>query len=111
MMIAESPGHPLRRILIPLGVGLLALAALARGPAQAEPRTYVLDPHEGYGVADCFVDGVACGKIVANAWCESQGRGPAVAFGLASDVTASIATRDAPATKTAPGSVVITCGD
>ncbi len=111
MMIAEAAATSFRRILVPLGAGLLALSLLARGPAQAEPKTFVLDPHDGYGIVDCFVDGVACGKVVANSWCESQGRGQAIAFGLASDMTASIGGKDKPAPKPAPGTVMITCAD
>ena len=109
MMIASHAENALRRIIVPLGAGLIALATLTRGPAQAAPRTFVLDQHEGYGVTSCLVDGIPCGKVVANAFCESQGKGPAVAWGVASDITASIS--DKPAPKLAPGSVIITCGD
>ena len=109
MMIANHAESPLRRVLVPLGAGLVALATFARGPAQAAPRTFILDQHEGYGVISCLVDGIPCGKIIANAFCESQGFGQAVAWGVASDVTASISDRPAP--KIAPGSVLITCGD
>ncbi len=109
MMIASSAATPFRRVLIPLGAALVALAALARAPAQAEPRTFVLDQHEGYGVTACLVDGVACGKIVANAFCESQGLGPAVAWGSAADVTGAIG--DKPGAKLPATSVIITCGD
>ena len=111
MMIAEVSQHTFRRVIIPLGVGLIALATLARGSAHAEPKTFILDPHDGYGIAECFVDGVACGRVVANSWCEANGRGPALAFGLASDMTASIALKDTVEKKPAPGSVLITCGD
>ncbi len=109
MTFAEAAENSVRRILIPLAGGLLALAVLSRGPAQAEPRTYILDPHEGYGVVGCLVDGVACGKVLANAFCESQGRGAAIAFGLASDITASVGGK--PAAKAAPGAVIITCAE
>jgi hypothetical protein len=111
MMIAEISEHPFRRIVVPLGVGLIALAALSRAPAQAEPRTYVVESREGYGISDCFTRGVACGKVAANAWCESQGRGAAVAFGLASDVTGAIADKEKSGEKPAADSVIITCGD
>ena len=109
MMIASHAENALRRIIVPLGAGLIALATLARGPAQAAPRTFVLDQHEGYGVVSCLVDGIACGKLVANAFCESQGLGKALACGAAADVTASIGGISTP--KIAPGSILITCGD
>ena len=109
MVIAEVAALSVRRILIPVGAALLGLAVLARGPAQAEPRTYVIEPHDGYGISGCFVDGVDCGNVVADAYCESQGRGPALAFGLASDMTASIGFQ--PASKPLPGAMLITCAD
>ena len=99
---------PICRILIPLGIGAIALAALSRSPAQAQTdaKTYIIGANEGYGIVECLADGVACGKTVANAWCEAHGHGPAIAFGLASDMTASIG--HAPP-KIDKGAVVITC--
>jgi hypothetical protein len=108
MMIANFE-ETLRRFLIPVGAALLGLAVLSKGPAYAEPRTYVIEPHEGYGVSGCFVDGVDCSRVVAAAFCESQGRGKPLAFGLASDVTASIASK--PASAPAAGALLITCAD
>ena len=52
---------------------------------------------------------MACGRIVADAWCESHAKGPAVAYGLASDVTGSTGL-PAPK-KPAPDDVIITCGE
>ena len=46
------------------------------------------------------------GKTVADAWCEAHGHGPALAYGLASDLTASIG-HVAP--KIDKDAVVITC--
>ncbi len=116
MMIAEAASTPFRRILVPLGAALIVLSALFRTPAQAEPRTFVLDAHQGYGIADCFVDGTACGKIVADSWCESQGLGAALAFGRASDITGSIAApkvavRTDVSPKPAPDAILVTCAE
>jgi len=108
MLLACGQTTPLRRILLPLGAGLIVLSSLMRGPAQAETATFLIPASEGYGITDCLVDGVACGQIVADAWCESRAKGPAVAFGLASDITGSIG---APAPQSAPGDVVIACGE
>ena len=113
-MIAESASTPLRRILVPIGAAILALAAMSRGPAQAETRTFIIEAHEGYGIMDCMVDGVDCGKVVANSWCESQGLGPAVAFGRASDITGAIpekAADAAPTKKIAPDAIVVSCAE
>lgn len=109
MMIAEDLQHPLRRILIPLGIGAIALAALSRGPAQAQndAKTYIIGANDGYGIAECLSGASTCGKQVANAWCEAHGHGAAIAYGLASDLTASIGHVS---TKIDKSAVVITCG-
>ncbi len=112
MFLACEQKMPLPRIILPLGAGLIILSSLLRGPAQAEPATYIIPASEGYGIIDCLVEGVACGKIVADSWCSSRAHGPALAFGLASDVTGSTgAAARADAPKSAPGDVIIACGE
>jgi hypothetical protein len=87
------------------------LSALALSPAQAKDgETFVISASEGYGVSDCFVKGAACGPVIADAWCQSKGHVRATAFGLASDITATIEGA-AKAAASAPGATIITCGD
>ena len=50
-----------------------------------EPRTFVIAAEAGYGVEDCLGEGGECGKAVADAWCESNGGGTAIKYGLAAD--------------------------
>ncbi len=86
-------------------------AALSWSPLSAqENETFVISASEGYGVSDCFMQGAACGPVMANAWCQSQGRAQATAWGLASDITATIAGA-AKAAAREPGAMLITCGD
>ena len=86
-------------------------AALACSPVSAqESETFVISASEGYGVAECFIQGAACGPVMADAWCQSQGRARATAYGLASDVTATIEGA-ARAAAREPGAMLITCGD
>ena len=108
MFLADHRIAPPRRLLLPLGAGLIILTSALKGPALADNATFVISANEGYGIIDCLADGVACGRIVADAWCEAHGKGPAVAFGLAADVTASIGK---PVPKTQPGDVIISCGE
>lgn len=75
-----------------------------------EIRSFIIPESEGYGVADCLSGGIhsECGRIVANAWCESQGYAKATGFGQAdaTDMTASIgASQSKPAGK----ALIITC--
>jgi hypothetical protein len=84
-------------------VGLLGIAAAGislsimpvgrSAAAVGEQRTFLIPASDGYGVADCIASRAECGQIVANAWCESQGFGKAVAFGVAAreDFTGSVA--------------------
>ena len=109
---------PLPPLFIPLIGALIAIAAARGGPAHAQEnvqeklaeaaktKTYVIASADGYGIADCFKQGVACGEIVASSWCEGHGHGKPAAWGSADDLTASI-----PAGQKAPaqGALVITC--
>lgn len=97
----------------------LASAALAAGdgespvkaPAQVE-KTFLIPASEGYGVGECLADGAsACGRVVANAWCEAQGFASAGSFGTAAqeDYTGAIAA--APAAKAVAPPIRIDCRD
>ncbi len=95
------------RLAAPLVAGaLVSLVMNAR--AEASPETFVV-ADEGYGVMECLENKADCGRIVADAWCESHGHGPAQAYGRADDMTAAIpaATRQ-PRTADA---MVISCAD
>jgi len=101
-------------------VGLLGIVAagvsLATMPsarsAASEQRTFLIPGSDGYGVADCISSKAECGTVVANAWCEAQGFGKAVSFGVAAreDFTGSVA-KPAAATEEPAQPLSITCGD
>ncbi len=107
------------RILLPLGAGLIMLSYLMKTPAQAQTFppastspptiTFVVSVNEGYGVMECLIDGIACGQVVADSFCESRGKGTSVAFGLASDITGSTQASSPVPVKISPGDVIITC--
>ncbi len=110
-------------------VGSLALTALAAlglvgqalaggdGETPGTPgahveKTFLIPSSDGYGVADCLTSpGSECGKVVANAWCESQGYASAGSFGTAAadEYTGAIATPALP--KAADRPIRITCQD
>jgi hypothetical protein len=102
----------LRSRISPLLLFVLLALAISGGMAvAAEPdkHTFVVAASEGYGVQDCLAERGECGQVVADAWCEAHGHGVALSFGSAEDVT-SVMTNIS-ASKLAPGSYVITCGD
>ncbi len=87
-------------------VFLLALASAGQA-AAGEGRSFIVPANDGYGLAECLAAGAACGRLVADAWCEAQGLGKAISFGPAeaTDVTGTVV---AAATTVAP-SYTITC--
>ncbi len=89
----------MRRIMFSLALALVIAggASLSVVPAAA-PRLkstesmFLLPPSDGYGIAECLMQGGECGKIVANAWCEAKGFTKAASYGAVSptDITGSI---------------------
>ena len=90
-------------------------AALMLAPldcAQALDGTeFIVPDNEGYGIAECMKPGMECGRVIADAWCESHGHGHAEAFGSTEDVTGRIKISAAAIPGPAPGSILIRCGD
>jgi hypothetical protein len=95
----------MRLPLLPIATAIM----LAVAPAAAQDdHTFVISDDGGYGLSDCFAPGVACGRMLADSLCAQRGHGPAVSFGLASDITASV-----PGPRKArmeAGGIIITCG-
>ena len=91
-----------------------SLVVLPGGPTRASGKdaTFLIPAADGYGVADCLTGGNAeCGRIVANAYCESQGFAKAASFGRAAaeDLTGAV-----PATPGRPEGerpILITCAN
>lgn len=95
--------------IVGAGISLSVLPATKTTAASTEPRTFLIPASDGYGVADCISTASECGKIVANAWCEAQGFGKAVAYGVAdrADFTGTVSK---PVAKAAEQPLSITCG-
>lgn len=75
------------------GISLSVVPSTRTVAAPSAERTFLIPGSDGYGVADCISSKSECGKIVADAYCESQGFATASAFGVASreDYTGSLA--------------------
>ena len=106
---------PRHRLFVRTGLAAAAFCALAGGlsrvPVRAESATtFVIPANDGYGLGECITGGKPCGRIVADAWCEAHGQGPARAFGRAEDITASIASVSVNEQAT-PGSIIVSCGE
>ncbi len=86
--------------------GLIGLSSIS-GARAAQIYTFEVAANDGYGVQDCLADGGECGQVVADAWCEAHGHGPATSFGPRRSVAGVAATT----ISTASDSYAITCGD
>ena len=65
------------RAILPFSF-VVASGSFAIGHAQAaDGQTFIIAAMDGYGVEDCLADGAECGHVVADAWCEAHGHGPA----------------------------------
>ena len=85
-------------------IGVLAFTALLATAAASftvlpekhrsavAQATFLVPANDGYGVGDCLASGGECARIVADAWCETQGFRRAVNFGPTApeDVTGSV---------------------
>jgi hypothetical protein len=112
MFFVEWVRFVLLRIATPL-VGGLAFAFSHAGASAAsdEPPhgVYVISDQDGYGILECLTQKRGCGKAVANSWCEGHGHGPALAFGRADDMTASIGA--ASRLRVEPSAAIVACAD
>lgn len=109
-ILSKYEGSVWPRLLAPLLAGLAAGAAYNSNAQAATAATYVISDQDGYGVLECLTQKSDCGRIVADAWCESHGHGPAKAFGRAEDITASIET-NAPRQPAQAGAAVVSCSE
>lgn len=72
-------------------VGIALSVSLVPSQTEAADATFVIPVNDGYGVAACADTDAACGKVVADAWCEAQGFRRSASVGPADvDTTGSI---------------------
>ena len=85
-----------RTAMLAFAVATGAFVAVSAQSATTETtkKDFVILNDDGYGTSDCLAKASACGKIVADAWCESKGFAKAVAYRPANseDVTHSVST-------------------
>lgn len=94
------------------GLSLAVLPTSKTVAASKAQNTFIIPASDGYGVADCLSSKTSeCGKIVADAWCESQGFAKAVSFGTAAreDFTGTVSKTSADSPAEQP--LTITCGE
>ena len=55
-----------------MSVGLLSYQSLSSATILG-PRQALISTTDGYGVSECLTSGDACGRLVAESWCRSNG--------------------------------------
>jgi hypothetical protein len=60
--------------------GIFALFPGQESEARAKMRDFVVAGGDGYGTQACLAEQSSCGRIVADAWCESKGFKAALAY-------------------------------
>jgi hypothetical protein len=106
----------MRRTIAVLGItAVLASAAVSftvlseiTAAAESTDATFLVPANDGYGVGECLAAGGECGRVIANAWCETQGFRRATLFGqtTSEDLTGGV---QPASTAAASRSVAITC--
>ena len=108
------PAHAVRKavqIAAAAAAGLVALSA-SRIPLHAQTNHMLVIPaSDGYGFDDCLAGNKACGRVIADAWCEAHGMAASVSFGRADDITASIGSAGPAARRPEPGTFIVNCSD
>ena len=61
-------------------IGVFVLAPSERSEARGKLRDFVVAGADGYGTQACLAEQSSCGRIVADAWCESKGFKAALAY-------------------------------
>jgi hypothetical protein len=75
------------------GAGSLVVLPTGATRGAGKDATFLIPAADGYGVADCLTaSGSECGRVVADAYCESQGFANSESFGRAAaeDVTGTL---------------------
>lgn len=107
----------IRRAVLSLTFALIAAGAISvmfapqatRSRAEGTPNVFLIPQADGYGMSSCLAEGSECGRIVAQAWCESKGFDKVASWGVAgaADVTGSVASARTPSPPEPP--LMITC--
>ena len=95
-----------------VAAAMVALGA-SRLPSHAQTSHMLVIPaSDGYGFDDCLAGNKACGRTIADAWCEAHGMTASTSFGRADDITAAIASAPkVAAARIETGSFVVNCRD
>lgn len=74
-----------------LGFIAIVVVSSVSVPSRAdEAQSFIIAPRDGYGISECLEKTEDCGRVVADAWCESHGLSKALSYGHVDDVTSAI---------------------
>lgn len=102
----------LPRLLMPLLAGFLFVFTSLNQPHAAElgAHEFIIPANDGYGTSECLAQQSACGRVIADAWCEAHGHAHAIGYSRFEDVTAAISVAARPSD--IPGdAIIVSCGE
>ncbi len=103
---------PLPKLLMPLLAGFLFVFTSLNQPQAAElgAQEFIIPENDGYGTSECLAQQSACGRVIADAWCESHGHAHSLGYSRFADVTAAISVA-ARASNMPDDAIIVSCGE
>jgi hypothetical protein len=93
-----------------VSAGLLSYEPLPSAAVEQGPSSAVIAAGDGYGVSECLTSGEACGSLVAESWCRSNGYQRLIAYRKASAKDLTNASGAVVTDESNGNSVIINCG-
>ena len=109
---ASGQNSALPKLLMPLLAGFLFVFTSLNQPHAAElgPHEFIIPANDGYGTSECLAQQSACGRVIADAWCEAHGHAHAIGYSKFEDITAAISVAARPSD--VPGdAIIVSCGE
>ncbi len=99
-------------VLMPLLAGFLLILANVNQIRAAElgSHEFVIPTNDGYGTSECLASQTACGRIIADAWCEAHGHAHATGYTRFEDITAAISI-SSKANDIPLDAIIVSCGE
>ena len=99
------------QIAATVAAATVALSVTHLPVRAATGHMLVIPANDGYDFENCLAGNSACGRVIADAYCEAHGMSSAVSFGRSDDITASVPSTAAKPAAIEPGSFIVYCAN
>jgi hypothetical protein len=93
-------------VLASAAASFTVLPEMPGAVAAPAVATFQVPAADGYGVGDCLAAGGECGRLVADAWCETHGYARAVEYGATRPQEGAVTLAS---TADRPASITVAC--